>query len=602
MATTDENVKLNPVEEAKVTSRYLRGTIGEELADGNDHFGKGSEALLKTHGTYQQDDRDARAAARAAGGGGKAEKSFIFMVRTRIPGGKMTSEQMLAELAICDELGNATLRITTRQGLQHHGIPKTTLKECIRRINDIKLTTLAACGDVNRNVMCCPAPHHFDPVHEQMQKLADDLAEHFKPKTKAYYEIWLKDTCTGEQTCLQGDEAETDANYKAPTAALAEHNGDGVEPIYGSTYLPRKFKMAIGLPGDNCVDMYANDLSLMAICENFNVVGYNVLVGGGFGVTPSAKKTFPAVAQRLCYVRAEQAIGVAEAIVKVQRDFGNREDRKRARLKYLLHDRGLAWFKAKVEEYYGEALPEPHADDVWGFDDHLGWHEQGDGRWFYGLNVENGRIKDEGDFRLKSALYKICRELKPSLRLTAHQSILFCDLSADERGTLEQTLRDHGIKLSHEISTVRRWSMACVAWPTCGLSITEAERALPGVIDELERELAKIGLAREAFTVRMTGCPNGCARPYNSDIGLVGKAAGKYTVFVGGRLLGDRLNFIFKDSVPEDVLVPTLLPLFHYFKHERAADETFGDFCLRKGAEDLVAWADRFTAQANGSN
>ncbi|MBL9094863.1 MAG: NADPH-dependent assimilatory sulfite reductase hemoprotein subunit [Planctomycetaceae bacterium] len=590
---TDEKEKLTPAEEAKITGRYLRGDIGPELVDGNDFFGKTSELLLKAHGTYQQDDRDARAAARASGGG-KGEKAFIFMVRTRVPGGKLTWQQMLAELDICDELGNSTLRITTRQGLQHHGIPKRSLKETIKRINDTKLTTLAACGDVNRNVMCCPAPHHFDPVHEQLQALTDALAEHFKPKTKAYYEIWLRDTCTGEQTCLQGDQ---------DTASTA---GDDVEPIYGPTYLPRKFKMAVGLPGDNCVDLYANDLGFMAICENFNVVGYNLVVGGGFGVTPSAKKTFPAVAKRLCYVTADQVVAVAEAIVKVQRDFGNRADRKQARLKYLLHDRGLDWFKAKVEEYYGAPLPEPHPEDVWGFDDHLGWHEQGDGRWFYGLNVENGRLKDEGDFRIKTALRVICNRLQPSLRLTSHQSILFCDIAADDRGTLEDILREHGVKLSHEISTVRRWSMACVAWPTCGLSITEAERALPGIIDQFERELAKIGLHREAFTVRMTGCPNGCARPYNSDIGLVGKSAGKYTILVGGRLLGDRLNFIFRDSIPEADVVPTIMPLFHYFKHERSADETFGDFCHRKGAEDLVAWTDQFaiaggTGETNGA-
>ncbi|MCE9605691.1 MAG: NADPH-dependent assimilatory sulfite reductase hemoprotein subunit [Planctomycetia bacterium] len=579
----EEKEKLNPVEEAKVNSGYLRGEIGQELVDENDYFGKDSVHLLKTHGTYQQDDRDARAAARASGAGGKGDKAFMFMVRSRVPGGKLSSEQMLAELDICDELGNATLRITTRQGLQHHGIQKHTLQETIRRINACKLTTLAACGDVNRNVMCCPAPHKFDPVHVQLQTLCDDLTTRFTPQTKAYYEIWLRDTASGEETCLQGAD---DPN---------------VEPIYGRTYLPRKFKMAVGLPGDNCVDMYANDLSFMAICENYNVVGYNVLVGGGFGVTPSAKKTFPAVAQRMAYVPAAQAVDVAEAIVKVQRDFGNRADRKTARLKYLLHDKGLAWFKAKVEEYFGAPLAEPHADDVWGFDDHLGWHEQGDGRWFYGLNVENGRIKDDGAFRLKTALRLICTKLKPELRLTAHQSILFCDLAPEQRDELQQILREHGVQLSHEISTVRRWSMACVAWPTCGLSITEAERALPGMIDLLEQELAKIGLAREAFTVRMTGCPNGCARPYNSDVGLVGKAAGKYTLLLGGRLLGDRLNTIYKDSVPEEDLVPTLMPVFHYFKHERAADETFGDFCHRKGMADLAAWAERYTAGTDGN-
>jgi len=549
---TDEKTKLNPVEEAKVNSNFLRGEIGSELVDGNAFFGKDSVQLLKTHGTYQQDDRDARAAAREAGDGGKGDKSFIFMVRTRVPGGKLTSEQMLVELAIGDELGNSTIRLTTRQGVQHHGIPKRSLKDTIQYINAVKLTTLAACGDVNRNVMCCPAPHRHDAVHDELQRLTDELAEHFRPKTQAYYEIWLRDPADGQEVPL---------HEAAPT----------VEPIYGPTYLPRKFKMAVGLPEDNCVDLYANDLGLMAIVEDKRIVGYNVLVGGGFGVTPSAKKTFPAVAKRMAYCAAQDVIAVAEAVVKVQRDFGNRDDRKRARLKYLIADQGLPWFKAKVEEYCGLKLAEPHPADVTGFDDHLGWHEQGDGRWFYGLNVENGRVKDEGEFRLKSALYEICTTIKPNLRITSHQSILFCDLTAEQKPELERVLHDHGVRLSHEISTARRWSMACVAWPTCGLSITEAERSLPGVIDLLEPELAKLGLDREAFTIRMTGCPNGCARPYNSDIGLVGRSAGKYTVYVGGRLLGDRLNALYKDQVPEEDLIPTLVPLFVYFKQERAS-------------------------------
>lgn len=585
MATEE---KLNPVEEAKIHSNFLRGEIGAELVDGNAFFGKDSVHLLKTHGTYQQDDRDARAEARASGAGGKSDKAFIFMVRTRVPGGKMNSEQMLAELDICDELANGTLRITTRQGLQHHGVPKQTLQETIRRINACKLTTLAACGDVNRNVMCCPAPHRFDPVHDQLQDLTDRLAEHFRPKTTAYYDIWLRDPASGEEQCLQGCGSST--------------SNDEVEPIYGRTYLPRKFKMSVGLPGDNCVDMYANDLSLMAICQDFKIVGYNVLVGGGFGVTPSAKKTFPALAKRMAFCTPEDAIGVAEAVVKVQRDFGNRADRKTARLKYLIADRGLEWYREKVEEYFGAKLADPHPDDVWGFDDHLGWNEQGDGKFFYGLNVENGRIKDEGHFRLKTALRLICTTIRPEIRLTSHQSILFCDVAPAGRDELQQILRDHGVPLSHEISTVRRWSMACVAWPTCGLSITEAERSLPGVIDGLERELAKLGLAREAFTVRMTGCPNGCARPYNSDVGLVGRSAGKYTVLVGGRLIGNRLNFQYKDQVPEEELVSTLVPLFAHFKNDRQPNESFGDFCHRLGATDLATWADQYAAGHGNGN
>ncbi|MBI2824246.1 MAG: NADPH-dependent assimilatory sulfite reductase hemoprotein subunit [Planctomycetia bacterium] len=576
----EEKQKLSPVEGIKTTSNFLRGSIGNELSDGEDHFNKDNAQLLKHHGTYQQDDRDARAGGRA-GGGVHADKVYSFMVRTKIPGGKLTSRQLLAELDLCDELGNATLRITSRQGLQLHGILKSHLKETIRRINDVQLSTLAACGDVERNVMCCPAPHHQDPVHQQMQDLADRLAQHLCPRTTAYHELWLTDSQTGEEMLCGGGS-----------------NGHEVEPIYGPTYLPRKFKTGIGLPGDNCIDIYANDLGLLAIPRDYKITGYNVLVGGGFGVTPSAKKTFPALAKRMAFVAPDQVIDVATAVIKVQRDFGNRADRKVARMKYLIADWGLERFKAKVEEYYGRPLADPEPDDVWAFDDHLGWHEQGDGRWFYGLNVENGRLLDTEGMRLKTAIRAICNRLAPNTRLTPHQSMLFTDVTDEGRAVLESILRDHGVKLSHEISNARRWSMACVAWPTCGLSITEAERALPGVIDELEVELARLGLSSETFTVRMTGCPNGCARPYNSDVGLVGKAAGRYTVFLGGRLLGNRLNFIYKDMVPGEELVSTLVPVLTYFKQAREQGETFGDFCHRKGAGDLLAWAEQYAAQA----
>jgi sulfite reductase (ferredoxin) len=575
-----EEPKISPVEVFKIDSNYLRGEIASELRDANDHFGKASVQLLKNFGTYQQDDRDARAAGRAEGHKGKSPKAYSFMVRTRVPGGKLTSEQLLAELDLCDELGNTTLRITSRQGLQLHGVLKTDLWATIHRINQVQLTTLAACGDVERNVMCCPAPHTSNPVRAELQALADRLAEHLAPRTRAYHEIWLTDSETGEEQLVGGGPV-----------------GDDVEPIYGATYLPRKFKTAIGLPDDNCVDLYANDLGLMAIVEQDQIVGYNVLVGGGMGVTPSAEKTFPALAQRMAFIRPDEAVDVATAVIKVQRDFGNRSDRKVARLKYLIANRGLPWFKSKVEEYYGHALADPHPDDVRGFDDHIGWHEQGDGRLFYGLNIENGRIHDEDGLRLKTALRAICHTYQPGLRLTPHQSMLLTDIEPAHRADIESLLREHGVKLHDEISNVRRWSMACVAWPTCGLAITESERALPGLIDQLEVELARFGLSSETFTVRMTGCPNGCARPYNSDVGLVGKAAGKYTVFVGGRVLGDRLNFIFRDMVPEAEVVSSLVPLLAFFKHERQADESFGEFCHRQGAELLVAWADDYQAR-----
>jgi sulfite reductase (ferredoxin) len=563
--------KLSALEGVKRSSNYLRGTIAAELSQDTDHFGKDSVHLLKVHGTYQQDNRDDRQKT----AGKKSEKSFMFMVRTKIPGGKLTCEQLLAELDLADELGNATLRVTTRQGLQLHGVLKRDLWRTIHRINEVQLSTLAACGDVERNVMCCPAPHYGDGVHAELQSLADRLAEHLCPRTTAYHEIWVRDPDSGQDQLLAGGS-----------------NGHEVEPIYGATYLPRKFKTAIGLPGDNCVDLYANDLGLLAICENWQVVGYNVLVGGGFGVTPSAAKTFPAVAKRMAYCRKEDAVEVATAIVKAQRDYGNRSDRKVARLKYTIANLGLDVFRQKVEGYLGRPLDDPHPDDVWGFDDHLGWHEQGDGRWFYGLNIENGRIKDEGGLKLKTALREVCRKLRPGVRLTAHQSMLLTDLSADARPALEELLRRHGVPLSDEISNARRWSMACPAWPTCGLAVAESERALPGVIDQLEVELARLGLSQEVFTVRMTGCPNGCARPYNSDVGLVGRTAGKYTVYLGGRLLGDRLNFVYQDLVPGDQIVAVLRPILVYFKQARGAGETFGDFCQRQGAEALKSFAD----------
>ena len=577
MSETAAPPKLSPAEGIKQESQYLRGVIGSELTDEQDHFGHSSEILLKFHGTYQQDDRDVRGGVPADEGGKR--KSYIFMVRSRVPGGRLTSEQLLAELDLCDEVGNTTLRITSRQGLQLHGVLKRNLKQAISRINEIQLSTLAACGDVNRNVMCCPAPYK-NAVYEELERLTYALVKHFAPRTKAYHEIWLTDSSTGVKE-------------------LAAGTPEDDEPVYGKHYLPRKFKMAISLPDDNCVDVHANDLGFLAKVEDGRVVGYNVLVGGGMGLTPSAKKTFAAVAQYLTYVSPENAVKVAEAIVKVQRDFGNREDRKQARMKYLIHNWGLPKFKEKVEEYYGAPLPPPDAElTVRGFNDHMGWDEQGDGRWFYGLNVENGRIKDTDEMTLKSALREICHTLKPGIRLTPHQSMLFTDLREEDKPVLEAILRKHHVPLTEDISTVRRWSMACVAWPTCGLSITESERALPGILDEVEVELAKLGLSSDKFTVRMTGCPNGCARPYNCDIGLVGKARGKYTVLVGGRLLGDRLNFIYQDMVPEADVVKSLVPVFAYYKQDRMDGETLGDFCLRKGKEDLLAYANALAQSA----
>lgn len=566
---------LSPLEELKSSSRFLRGTIPAELAEATDAFSKDAVQLLKHHGTYQQDDRDARQAARAEGRPGKR---YIMMVRTRVPGGVMTADQFATELDLCNELGNGTLRLTTRQSIQHHGVVKGKLRELIQRINQVQLTTLAACGDVVRNVMCCPAPYQ-SKMYGQVQQLCKRLAEHFKPRTRAYHEIWLQDEAGGEKTRVDGLEEET-------------------EPIYGPSYLPRKFKIAIGFCHDNCSDLYTHDLGLLAVVRDDEIVGYNVAVGGGMGVTPSKKNTFPALGKRMAFVEPHQVVDVAEAVVTVQRDHGNRADRKVARLKYLIHEWGIDRFRSAVENRLGRALSDPWEDEVFGFDDHLGWHAQGDGKWFYGLNIENGRIADWPHLQLKSALTRICRDLKPGIRLTSHQSILFTDLDDAQSHELTALLKCHHVPTSESLSMARRWSMACVAWPTCGLAITESERALPGIIDELEVELAKLGLSQEQFTIRMTGCPNGCARPYNADIGIVGKARDKYTLFVGGQLLGKRLNFIHKEMVPRDELVPSLVPLFVFFKRDREDGESFGDFCHRQGNDRLLAFADEYRRQS----
>ena len=561
--------KLSKLEALKLASRQLRGTLAEELANDLDHFSGDATQLLKHHGSYQQDDRDLRKAKNEDGT--PKGKSYICMVRSRIPGGTVSADAFLAELDLCDWLGNGTLRITTRQGLQLHGVLKSNIRETIRAINQTHLTTLAACGDVCRNFMCCPAPLHQDSAHADMQATVHALAAHFKPRTTAYTEVWLEDE--------QGER--TDVSEFQPVE----------EPIYGERYLPRKFKMGVALPEDNCVDVLSNDLGLLAIVEQGAIVGYNLYVGGGMGMTPAKKNTFPAVAKKLTFVTPDEVIPVAEAIVKVQRDFGNRSDRKIARLKYLIADWGLEKFQTKVEEYYGRPLTEPRPQDPCDVSDHVGWHEQGDGKLFLGLNIENGRIKDDGDLRIKTGLRTIVEKFRPAVHLTALQSLLLCNVDPANRDEIDALLAEHGIKQADDLSLTRRYSIACPALPTCGLAVTESERALPAIIDAIEVELAKHDLSGERISVHSTGCPNGCARSYTSDVGLVGKAAGKYTLYLGGDAVGSRLNFLYADMVPQDQVATRLSPLLAYFREEREPGESFGDFCLRKGKDDLAGRA-----------
>jgi sulfite reductase (ferredoxin) len=564
-----EETKRSKLEFLKEGSRQLRGTLVEELSNDDAAFSADASQLLKHHGSYMQDDRDVRKQKNPDGT--KKGKAYSCMVRTRIPGGRVTADQFLAELDLCDQLANGTVRITSRQGFQLHGVLKSNLRETIQAINASNLTTLAACGDVNRNVMCCPAPYKNNPVHDQMQALSQELAEHFRPKSTAYHEIWLTDEDGNRENVTEFQPVE--------------------EPIYGKYYLPRKFKMAIALPDDNCIDIYTQDLGFLAVVEGDQIVGYNVIVGGGMGRTPSAEKTFPRVGDKMTYVTCEQVLAVAEAVVKVQRDFGNREDRKRARLKYLVHDWGLAKFKAKVEEYFGGSLPDPHPSDVTGVEDHMGWHEQGDGKLFLGINIENGRIKDEGDLRLKTGLRAVLQKYGMDTRLTALQSVILCDIDPADKADIEALLTEHGIQLAENLSLVRRFSIACPAFPTCGLSITESERVMPEVVDQLEAVISEHGLEDQKIAVHMTGCPNGCARPYTPDIGLVGRAVGKYTLFLGGNPEGTRVGFIYRDMVPMDEIASTVSPLLASYRSDRQNGESFGDYCHRLGKDQLEALA-----------
>jgi sulfite reductase (ferredoxin) len=563
-AVADGGTKKPPTRSAtegiKEVSRQLRGSIALELAKETDHFAEADKQLLKFHGTYQQEDRDARKARKKDGVG----KHHMFMVRCKIPGGRLTATQYLAVDDLAGKYGNGTLRFTSRQGIQLHGVLKSGLKETIAGINHSLLTTLGACGDVERNVMACPAPHYQDAVHEQLQETAKLIAEHLAPRTTAYHEIWLN-----------GKPVENGA-------PVSDH-----EPLYGKVYLPRKFKTGLALPDDNCIDVYAQDLGLLAIVRDGEIVGYNVLVGGGMGMTHGNADTFPYLGKPICYVPVPSVLGAAEAVIKLFRDHGNRANRRRARIKYLVHDWGVDQFRDVLAGYIGGVLHMPKEVRVSGYDLHLGWHPQGNGKWYYGLSVENGRVKDDGHFRLRTGLRSLIERLQPEIRLTPMQDILLCGMDSPARIEIERTLDEHGVLPPDQLSPMRKHSMACPAIPTCGLAISESERVLPTILNELQDVLDRLGLGEEKLSVRMTGCPNGCARPYQSDIGIVGRSGDKFTLFVGGHVLGHRLNFQLKDLVHRDEIVPTLSPLLEQFKDDRVPGEGFGDYCQRMGLTKL---------------
>ncbi len=571
MADTDskistDTVKLSKMESIKEASHQLRGPIPEELLNQEPSFSGDAAQLLKFHGTYQQDNRELR--NRKDADGNRMDKAYSCMIRTGVTGGQMTADQFLVEMDLADKYGEGTLRLTTRQAIQLHGVLKQNLQRTIHEISKIKLDTYAACGDVNRNVMCNPVPYKNNPVLEQMQEMTKAIAAHLRPRSTAYFELWVENPDGHKENVAEFQPVE--------------------EPIYGKTYLPRKFKIGVALPEDNHVDIMTQDIGLLAIVENDAVVGYDMYVGGGMGRTPAKKETYPALGKPLAFLAPGEVCAVAEAVVKVQRDFGNREDRKVARMKYLVDKWGIEKFREKVAEYYGQSLSPVRGVKVTGVDDYMGWREQGDGKLFVGINIENGRIKDEGDLRIKTGLRAIVEKYKMPVHLTALQSMILCDIDPADKDDIASMLKEHGIKTAEEYTISRRFSMACPALPMCGLAVTESERVMPDLMSQIEAEMAKYGLQEELISVHMTGCPNGCARPYTPDIGLVGKAVNKYTMFLGGNAEGTRLGFIFQDMVKFEDVAPTLSPIFAYFKAEREGKESFGDFCNRKGLEDLT--------------
>jgi sulfite reductase (ferredoxin) len=486
----------------------------------------------------------------------------MFMIRLKLPGGKLTAEQYLALDDIADRYANGTLRFTTRQSIQFHGVLKSNLKATIGNINDALVSTLGACGDVNRNVVTCPAPTG-DPVRGQMQLLADAIAEHLAPQGGAYHEVWLNGERIGEPEAI-------------------------AEPIYGKVYLPRKFKTGFALPDDNCTDLLAQCLGFLAVVQDGQPVGYDLYAGGGQGMTHSKPDTYPCLAKPIGFVEPHDVVEAAEAIVRLFRDHGNRSDRKRARLKYLVHDWGVEKFRRVFEtEYWGRPLDRPHGLSITGLDLHHGWVSQRDGRWFLGISVENGRVKDEGTYRLRSGLRALVERFHPVVRVSTQQDVLLGDLATSDRHTVDALLAEFGIPRPESLPLVQKWSMACPAIPTCGLAITESERFLPSLIDQLEGVLADLGLSGEPISVRMTGCPNGCARPYQSEIGIVGRSGNKYTVYVGGDRLGRRLNSELQDLVPQDQLIPRLTIILRTFREERTVGEHFGDYCTRVGIDRL---------------
>ena len=543
--------ELSELERIKFESNYLRGTLVESLADPiTGALAYADTQLSKFHGMYQQFDRDLEKERKRQ----KLEPAYSFLIRVRIPGGVVSPKQWLRMDQISEEYANHTLKLTTRQAFQLHGVVKSNLKKTIQAMNADLMDTIAACGDVNRNVMCHPNPAESE-LHAEVADTARRISEHLLPSTTAYHEIWL------DQKLIADSKKE-------------------VEPIYGDRYLPRKFKIAVAIPPYNDTDIFSQDLGFIAIVQNNRIVGYNVAVGGGMGSTFGIPEAYPRLAEVIGFCLPEQVIDVAEKAVLVQRDYGNRQNRKRSRLKYTIDDRGIEWFKTELHNYLGFELQEEKPYNFTRNGDRLGWKKGIDSKWSLTLFVEGGRVTDKNGMNMKSALREIAQLIAGNFILTGNQNLIVAQVTEGEKKKVTEILKKHGV-LTGEISGLRQNSIACVALNTCGLAFAEAERYLPSLITKIETILSKHDLFREEIVIRMTGCPNGCGRPYLAEIGFVGKSEGHYNLYLGGNFNGTRLNTLYRETITEDEILDELTPIIADFAQNRTEGERFGDFVIR---------------------
>jgi sulfite reductase (NADPH) hemoprotein beta-component len=528
----------------------LAGNISATIDDPEAaKFDKDDEQFLKFHGIYQQDDRDTR----------KQGKHWMLMVRGRIPAGVLTSDQYKTFDTLASEYGNNTLRVTTRQSIQFHGILKSGVRKLIKSINDSLLSTLAACGDVNRNVMAPPTPA-YTPAREQLFTDSKRVMEALTPQTKAYHAIWID----GVQLDLE-DEA----------------NKTFVDPLYGKTYLPRKFKVGLVIPPLNDIDVFTQCMGFIAIVENDKVVGYNMTAGGGMGRSHNQQETYPRLADVIGFFTPEHLEKVSQAVLTVHRDFGDRTNRKHARLKYVLEEKGVAWFREQVEERAGIKFEAAREFKFEKQGDLYGWHKGVDGKWFFGLFIASGRVKDADGANVKTALRQIADKYAIEFRLTANQNLILAGVAEADKDGINEILSANGVKVENQASVLHANAMACPALPTCGLSLAESERYLPGLIDRIENLLDEVGVGGEEIVIRMTGCPNGCARPYMAELGFVGRSPGAYQVWFGGNQSSTRLNRVWKEKVKDADMETELRPVFERFAKERNDGERFGDWADR---------------------